>query len=87
MQGDSFTAAGSPQLQVKIFGTGPLAKIDVIRNNAYIHSPPATGETAEFVYRDAGAPAGEHYYYVRVAQKDGNVAWSSPIWVKLNAGR
>jgi hypothetical protein len=27
------------------------------------------------------AAAGEHYYYVRVEQEDGNVAWSSPIWV------
>jgi hypothetical protein len=24
---------------------------------------------------------GENRYYVRVIQRDGNMAWSSPIWV------
>jgi hypothetical protein len=24
---------------------------------------------------------GENRYYVRVVQKDGNMAWSSPVWV------
>ena len=25
----------------------------------------------------------ESYYYVRVVQMDGQIAWSSPIWVTL----
>jgi hypothetical protein len=29
------------------------------------------------------APAPETYYYVRVTQVDGELAWSSPIWVKF----
>ncbi|MBI3696302.1 MAG: hypothetical protein HY238_15880 [Acidobacteria bacterium] len=86
LQGDVVTAQGTPQLVVKIFGTAPLAKIDVVRDNQYIHSRPGAGETAEFTYRDNSAGAGEHYYYVRVQQKDRNVAWSSPIWVKLDRG-
>ncbi len=82
LQGDSFTAKGRPELRVRIVGTAPLAKIDVVRDNKYIHSQPVSGETADFSYRDSGAAAGEHYYYVRAVQRDGHVAWSSPIWVK-----
>jgi hypothetical protein len=26
--------------------------------------------------------AGEDWYYVRVEQKNGELAWSSPIWVR-----
>ena len=34
----------------------------------------------EFDYQDKAPVAG--YYYVRVIQMDGNLAWSSPIWIK-----
>ena len=26
-------------------------------------------------------PPGEHFYYVRVTQEDGNMLWSAPVWV------
>jgi hypothetical protein len=34
---------------------------------------------------DAGPPAGEHAYWVRVRQSDGAAAWSSPIFVDVAA--
>ena len=33
-------------------------------------------------YTDQDFGAGESWYYVRVLQEDGQIAWSSPIWVK-----
>jgi hypothetical protein len=36
--------------------------------------------------RQPDAQPGENYYYVRVIQKDGQMAWSSPIWVLWSAG-
>ncbi len=83
LQGDIFRSRGAPQLAVKIAGTASLDKIDIIRDNQYIHSRPGSGETAQFVYKDNSATPGEHYYYVRVQQRDRNLAWSSPIWVRL----
>jgi hypothetical protein len=35
-----------------------------------------------FAYTDADTKSGEAYYYVRVQQQNGQIAWSSPIWVK-----
>jgi hypothetical protein len=33
-------------------------------------------------FTDADAPSGQtSYYYVRVEQADGNLAWSSPMWI------
>jgi hypothetical protein len=37
----------------------------------------------KFSYRDIEPPEGENYYYVRVQQTDGQLAWSSPIWVTI----
>jgi hypothetical protein len=28
--------------------------------------------------------SGEHYYFVKITQKDGNLMWSAPIWVKVS---
>ena len=29
---------------------------------------------------------GEHYYFVKVTQDDGNMMWSAPVWVKVREG-
>jgi hypothetical protein len=35
-----------------------------------------------FRYTDMEAKAGEtRFYYVRVEQADGNLAWASPLWI------
>ena len=34
-----------------------------------------------FTYTDKDSPAASDYYYLRVRQIDGAVAWSSPFWV------
>jgi hypothetical protein len=82
MQGDIGSAAGMPELTARIAGTGPLKKVVVVRDNEYVYSQEPQGESFDLRYRDNSMPAGEHYYYVRVEQKDGNVAWSSPIWIR-----
>jgi hypothetical protein len=35
-----------------------------------------------FAFEDTGAPGELNWYYVRVAQANGQMAWSSPIWVE-----
>ena len=38
---------------------------------------------AGFVYQDQDTPPAKQasFYYVRVEQRDGQLAWSSPVWV------
>ena len=81
MQGDAGAATALPELRAHIVGTAPLKKVVVIRDNKYIYTQEPRGETYDLRYRENQLTPGEHYYYVRAEQKDGNVAWSSPIWV------
>jgi hypothetical protein len=81
IQGDAGPADSAPELTAKIHGTGPLKEVVVVRDNQYIYKQTPSGETYDLRYREASLAAGEHFYYVRVEQKDGNVAWSSPIWI------
>jgi len=73
---------GAVRLQVRIEGTGAIRKVEVIRNNAYIHSQPGGGPSLEFTYVDNQPLPEESYYYIRIEQADGQLAWSSPIWIR-----
>ena len=81
LQGDIFVASGPAQLTVKVIGTQPLKEVRVVKNNRFVYDQKPGVREAEFSFSDADAQSGESYYYVRVLQEDGQVAWSSPIWV------
>ena len=81
--GDEFHASEPLPIAVKVRGTTGIARVNVLRGDQvlYVHEP--DGQEAEFEYLDQGASKGmgTQYYYVRVEQADGNVAWGSPFWV------
>ena len=81
IQGAEFATASIPTVTAVIRGTGAVKEVAVVRDNQYVHVRAGGGERVEFDFREQSLAAGEHYYYVRVEQEDGNVAWSSPIWV------
>jgi len=62
---------------------------DIYWHNAWkmkIHRAiPHDGYHAKFRYVDDNIEKGESYYYVRVTQLNGQMAWSSPIWVKFES--
>ena len=78
-------------------GTQPLAEVALIRNGKVFHTFALNGDKLEFEFDDsqplssiAIQPKEEKnpfvYYYLRATQKDGHIAWSSPIWVDLATG-
>ncbi|MEO7650486.1 MAG: hypothetical protein ABIZ80_08445, partial [Bryobacteraceae bacterium] len=82
LMGDIFESRETPVLKVKVEGTGPIDRIEVIKNNKFVHTVRPNGSSAAFEFRDASVTPGESYYYVRVEQAAGQLAWSSPIWVR-----
>ena len=62
---------------------------DVFYHNAYIAKRhiaiPQAGYTATLEWEDDDVAHGRSFYYLRVSQLNGQLAWSSPIWV--DAGR
>jgi hypothetical protein len=82
MMGDSFSADVAPQLSVHAIGTGAIKQIDVVKNQKLVYTARPGVKEASFDYTDQDFGAGDIYYYVRVMQEDGQIAWSSPVWVK-----
>jgi hypothetical protein len=80
--GESFAARGAAPIRAFIRGTGALASVGLVKNNRAIYTKAGEGAEMNFTYTDAEARTGEAYYYIRVEQKDGQLGWSSPIWVR-----
>ena len=81
LMGGEAAAAEERQFAVAVAGTDALASVEVVRNNKEVHRESPSDSRVEFTWRDSRALGDVDYYYVRVTQRDGNMAWSSPIWV------
>lgn len=87
LMGSEVILNGPPTIACSVHGTGDLRSVEVIRSSQVIGAWRADagtpGEMLSLAFADhAITPDEEHYYYVRVVQEDGNMAWSTPIWVK-----
>jgi hypothetical protein len=82
VMGDEFETPTRPTLDIVVQGTAPIAKLHVIRDNKYVYTTEPNQRDVTLRYADtAAAPSKAHYYYVRIEQTDGNLAWASPLWI------
>jgi hypothetical protein len=88
LMGDEFDADGPVRLKVLAHGTRPIARVDVIKDFVHVYSTEPKTARVEFEWIDGERrPAGLSWYYVRVIQDDGELAWGSPMWVRLRNGQ
>jgi hypothetical protein len=84
LMGDEFRTNNAPVLNVRVVGTSALHAIDVIKDGEVVEVlRPENANDSEYKdsWEDPKPQAGVHYYYVRVRQKDGQLAWGSPMWI------
>ncbi len=81
--GDRFRASQALPIRVRVRGTAEVDKIHIIRDGLVVYTQRPGAQEADFQFADAdsGGAGSSHYYYVRVEQSDGQVAWGSPMWV------
>lgn len=83
LMGDDAVVSGPPKFTMRIEGTGPLKDVEIVKDNKAVYKQQPSGPAATLEFRDAAAPGKEaSFYYVRVRQQDGQIAWGSPIWVR-----
>lgn len=74
---------GEPvRVHAKVSAAGPIAAVRVIRNNEVVYSHTAPGPEVSFDWLDTATLGAEVYYYLRVEQQDGELAWTSPVWLE-----
>jgi len=85
MMGDEIRIDRPPLVEVACAGTGLLQKAEIIKNGRIIFCRATTHDRMKFNFVDEDIGKGESYYYVRVTQADGEMAWSSPIWIHFKS--
>jgi len=81
--GSSVKASDQPSLLfIRVIGTTPLERIDVIRSGSVIESLPAGGLDDLAATLELEPLAVGEYVYVRAVQLDRGAAWSSPFFVE-----
>ncbi|MBL9215015.1 MAG: hypothetical protein JNG83_06025 [Opitutaceae bacterium] len=81
LMGEAFRSRTPLQLSATILGTGEILQVDVIKDGREVHTVKPGQAEFRLEYTDAAPGGGESYFYVRVVQRDGNMAWGSPVWV------
>jgi hypothetical protein len=74
-------AKASETLFVQAVGSAPLERVEVVRSGAVVDGVALDGRLEASVVTDLTDLSAGEYVYVRVAQRDGGAAWSSPIFV------
>ena len=73
-----------PEMRIVAVGTRPFSTVEILRNGTSIYQSAPTGAEIDLRYADLSPEPGLNYYYVRLIQEDGQMAWSSPIWVEFD---
>lgn len=84
--GSDFKVSGaSISRDISIFaaGTSVISRVDIIRNGKIINQRNPESLNCNILYIDQEITEKNLYYYIKVVQSDGEMAWSSPIWINV----
>jgi len=80
VMGEEFSTTGKPKISYTIHGCDDRFEVSVIKNNQVLRGTKTTSGSANESFVDDSF-TDSSCYYLRVAQDNGEWAWSSPIWV------
>jgi hypothetical protein len=81
--GTEIAVSGKPELKFSIDGTAAIKRVTLVRNEKNHQQWEPNAKTFSQTFTDESPLPGENRYYLRVEQSDGNMAWSSPVWVQV----
>jgi len=82
------------KIEFSASGTGEIDSVELVRNNSVFRSEEPCREDVSFIWTDddafehAALPPARWvrrpfiFYYVRLVQADGEMGWTSPVWVE-----
>ncbi|MDP8255919.1 MAG: DUF3604 domain-containing protein [Candidatus Alcyoniella australis] len=86
---DKYRGRNDPRyIEIEIYAPQPIVRVEIVKNapaEPWLIFEPETPawNPGLLTFEDNSALAGSTYYYARIFQQDGQMAWTSPIWVDL----
>lgn len=85
LMGEEIYCIEKPSIHIQVHGTCEIVNIRLMRDGVSIHEWNNLGIDAEIDWVDASLFGDEmtksHYYYAAITQSDGEMAWSSPVFL------
>jgi hypothetical protein len=81
LMGEAFQGTAAPHLTVRVIGTNAIKQMDIIKDRRFIYTSRPGTRQIDLGFTDLQSGPGESCYYARVLQEDGQLAWSSPVWI------
>jgi hypothetical protein len=81
VMGDELRTSTAPEFKLRAVGARALDRIEILKDSDVVATLPVKGPEYVGTWTDPQPARGMHYYYIRVLQSDGELAWSSPMWV------
>jgi hypothetical protein len=85
--GSTLSSGRPPRIEAWAAGTSPIERLEIVRDDRLLHVHRGREMIESTDTRDHGIRPGRHYYYLRATQMDGEMAWSSPIWVNYEGSK
>jgi len=71
-----------PEISGRVIGTDAMEKIELVKNGETVFTWDGAEREHDIQWRDDAFEEVSAWYYLRVVQRDGGRAWSSPVWVE-----
>lgn len=77
------TESGQGTLRGFVHACAPIKSLMIVKNNQNWREVSADGMDRGFSFDEIEFPkkGGTDWYYLRITESDGNMAWTSPVWV------
>ena len=79
--GSTVRTQGARTIRVRAVSEVPWARVEIVKNEQDMLARDDVGCRCDWEAEDAAASSAD-YYYVRLTREDGQMAWSSPVWVE-----
>lgn len=80
--GGEMNASRSPSLRLQALTPAPVESLEIVRSGEIVYSAQPLATDVSITFRDESAPReGSAHYHVRLVLDDGQIAWSTPIWI------
>ena len=79
--GDEFQLSKAQPIHVKARATKPVRIAEIIKDSKVVYSTKPGKPDVDFQFTDNDSVSGRHFYYIRLQQDDGMLAWSSPFFI------
>lgn len=73
--------SGPPQFTAQVIGTAPITACELVRNNEPVDRASSSDESLTATLSDGKPAEAGDVYYLRVTQRNGQMAWASPIFI------